>query len=128
MNKKLSFENTKRLLDRGMMVNDKIHELVYDGVCESIKQATREVNKAVYEMAEKSGVSVWEICFHFIPEYGPHIEFKKDGDEVNGYTMQTDVKLVPVELELEKGPDYWEAKYLQLKEKMQKLLDENEDE
>ncbi len=126
MNKSLSFENTRRLLERKSKVHDKLMQLVYDGVCDSIKDATNQVNKAVYEMAEKQGVSIWDICFSFVPEYSTEMP-KYDYERMEQFTVKGVVKLVPLELEFEKGPGYWKNKYLRLKEKMQNIIDEREE-
>ena len=128
MNKSLSFENTRRLLERKSQVHDKIEQLMFDGICQSIKEATSQVNKAVYEMAEKEGCSIWDICFNFIPEYS-YVEptFKIEGTKERIIRAEGVVKLVPMELEFEKGPGYWKDKYLWLKEKIQNLIDEKDD-
>lgn len=126
MRKSLSFENTRRLLERKIKVHDRIEQLVYDGICDSIKDATSQVNKAVYEMAEKQGVSIWDICFSFVPEYSTEMP-EYDYERMEQFTVKGVVKLVPLELEFEKGPGYWKNKYLRLKEKMQNITDEKED-
>lgn len=129
--KTLSYENSLRLLERKSQLHTKIEQLVYDGICESIKGATHQVNKAVYEMAEEQGVSIWDICFNYFPEYSHVVpkfkDFKIKEDEQSVTTVEGVIKLVPLILELEKGPGYWKDKYLRLKEKMQNLLDEKED-
>jgi len=128
MSKKLSFENTRRLLERKSQIHDKLEQLMFDGVCESIKEATSQVNKAVYEMAEKQGCSVWDICFTYFPEYS-FVEpaFQIEGTKERIVRAEGIVKLVPFELEFEKGPGYWKDKYLRLKEKMQAVIDEKEE-
>ncbi len=130
MSKKIvSYENSIRLLERKEQVRVKLEELVYDGVCESIKAATSQVNKAVYEMAEKQGCSIWDICFTFFPEYSfVEPKFKIEGKKQSVIRAEGIVKLVPLELQLDKGPGYWKDKYLRLKEKIQALIDEKEDE
>lgn len=124
--KKLSFENTRRLIERKGKVHDIIERSIYDGIYESIKDATSQVNKAVYEMAEKQGCSIWDICFSFVPEYSTdYPKFYIEGTD-NVFAAKGQVKLVPLELEFEKGPGYWKNKYLRLKEKMQGLIDEED--
>lgn len=126
--KTTSYENSLRLLERKSQLHTKIEQLVYDGICESIKDATRQVNKAVYEMAEEQGVSIWDICFNYFPEYSHVVpkfkDFKIKGDEQSVTSVEGVIKLVPFVLELEKGPGYWKDKYLRLKEKMQNIIDE----
>ena len=110
------------------MVDSKIRQLLYDGVCESIKEATSQVNKAVFEMAEKEGCSIWDICFHFIPEYS-YVTPQFKELEKHTPVIQTEgyVRLVPLELEFEKGPGYWKNKYYRLKEKMREIIDDKND-
>ena len=126
MRKSLSFENTRRLLERKSKVRDKLMNLVYDGICDSIKDATSQVNKQVYEMAEKQGVSIWDICFSFVPEYSTEMP-EYDYERMGQFTVKGIVKLVPLELEFEKGPGYWKNKYLRLKEKIQNIINEREE-
>lgn len=132
MNKKtLSFENSRRLMDRMSLVDNNLHDIInrhiYEGIDEAYKDVTKQANKAVYEMAEKQGVSIWSICLRFVPEYDEKCVYKEDGIGSPGYTFEVSVKLVPVELEFEKGPGYWKDKYLRLKEKMQNIIDEKDD-
>lgn len=96
---------------------------------ETERRAIRDVNKAVYEQAEKSGMSIWDICFHFIPEFD-YSDFKIDNSDprIVRYISKGNVRLIPVEFELSKGPDYWEEKYRQLKSRMRELLDKDKEE
>lgn len=78
-------------------------------------------------MAEKQGRSIWDICFSFVPEYSTdNVNFYVDGkDKV--FTSANTIKLVPLKLEFEYGPDYWKSKYFQLKKKIQSVMDEEGD-
>ena len=127
MNKELSFENSKRLLERKSLVEDRLMQMMYDDTCRSIRDATSQVNKAVYEMAEKQGCSIWDICFSFVPEYSTdNVNFYVDGtDKV--FTAAGSIKLVPLKLEFEEVPGYWKGKYFQLKKEIQSVLDEEGD-
>ena len=129
MGKKLSFDDTLRLMDRKRQVHDRLEKLVFDNVFDSIKEANDKVNKAVYEMAERNGCSIWDICFSFVPEYSfVEPQLKIEGRDDFFIRAEGFVKLVPLELELTKGPDYWEAKYNQLKAEMQAVIDGKEEE
>ncbi len=44
------------LIDNNL--NDIINRHIYEGIDEAYKEATKKTNKAVYEMAEKQGVSI----------------------------------------------------------------------
>lgn len=128
----ISFENSKRMRSRRWAVDQTLHvmaetqhqlnpaENIYD---EIIKRERSHVNKAIFDMAEKNGVSVYDICLQYMPEYS---EPKIKHDE-NGVTFDQDMRLVPMPLELEKGPGYWKSKYYRLKEHLQELIDNKED-
>lgn len=125
MKRKLSFENAHRLIEQGIKINDIIRESVFREIYENESKAIQDVNKAVYEMAQKQGISIWDVCFHFIPEFRyPEVDMDYFDPRNVTYTAKTVIDLVPVEFELEKGPDYWEEKYSKLKLKMQAVLDD----
>lgn len=116
-------------MERLSLVDKNLHEIIrtnlYESIDEAYKDVTKQANKAVYEMAEKQGVSIWSICLRFVPEIDEKCVYKEDGPGSPGYTFEVGVKLVPIELEFEKGPGYWKDKYLRLKEKMRNLIDED---
>ena len=128
MSKKLSFENTRRLIERGIKEQSFLNDLVFRGIRESEEQARKEINKLIYDLAEKNGVSIYEICFHFTPEVKPKpFAINKLGEEfMLEVTTEYEIRLEPIEFELEKGPGYWKDKYLRIKEKMQAVIDEKE--
>ena len=127
----ISFENSKRMMDRAVKVDDKVrdrawiernvnHGKMFDDI---VKEQYGQLNKMVFDEAQRMGVSVYSVCMHFMPEYGePRI--KHDGDSI---VMEQDMRLVPMPLELEHGPGYWKGKYFRLKQKMQELIDNKED-
>lgn len=59
-----------------------------------------EMNRLVYETAEKLGMSVWQVVAHYYPKV-EHCdpEMKKVGDCVN-VTMETIVRLKPYSLQI----------------------------
>jgi len=125
MKRKVSFENTKRLLDRSLKVNDIIQEAFMNDLDKTREDVIHEVNKAVYEMAEKNRMSIWDVCFRCIPEYTYSDPIFTENDPNTPFVeLKGCVKLVPLELELEKGPDYWEGRYRKLKNEIQNVLDD----
>lgn len=125
---KLSYENSKRLLGLGCHMHSAINDLITNGYDKSREKITSDVNKAIYEMAEKRKCSIYDICFHFMPvesEFRTDIDNK---DPLNSrYTISSEIKLVPIEFEFEQGPGYWKGKYFRLKQKLQELIDNKED-
>ena len=120
--KKLSFENSKRLLDRGLKIHDMMTEMIMRGVRESEDELRKEVNKHLYELAEKRGISLWDLCFHVVPKTNVRLD-----QESTNYSVVYDITLEPLEFEFEKGPGYWKGKYFALKEKMRSLIDSKDD-
>lgn len=122
---KLSYENSKRLLGLSCHMHSSINDLIVD---KSREKVTSDVNKAIYEMAEKQKCSIYDICFHFMPVES---EFRTDIDNKDPlnqrYTISSEIKLVPIEFEFEQGPGYWKGKYFRLKQKLQELIDNKED-
>lgn len=125
---KLSYENSKRLLGLSCHMHSSINDLIVNGYDKSREKITSDVNKAIYEMAEKRKCSIYDICFHFMPVES---EFRTDIDNKNPlnqrYTISSEIKLVPIEFEFEQGPGYWKEKYFRLKQKLQELIDNKED-
>ena len=124
MKPKLSFENSLRIIEQNSKINDIIRDSIFHGMYEAELEAIHDVNKAVYEFAEAQGVSIWDICFHFVPQVN-YSGFDIDNSDPHNvkYVSKGSIKLAPVEFELEKGPDYWEVAYLQLISKIRMILD-----
>ena len=126
---KLSFENSKRLLDRGLEIHDILNDIVRNGIRESDKILRSEVNKMLYDLAEKRGVSLWDLCFHVVPRVKMDTpEFADVTKLPPSCTVKYGIVLEPLEFEFEKGPGYWKGKYYALKDKMRSVLDSKDDE
>ena len=123
-NCKLSFENTKRLIDRNIEISDRLRKIVSEGIRESEEALRKEVNKQLYDLAEKQGISLWSLCFNVVPK--TKIKTPEIGE--GSYSISYEVTLEPLEFEFEKGPGYWKGKYYALKDKMRKLIDSKDDE
>lgn len=122
-----SFENSKRVMMQNYKIGRQI-DMMADLMHKQREQIIHEVNKAVFELAEKQNISVYDICFHFIPvEKLVNTKFDDKDPFQTSCTIDMEVELTPVEFELEKGPGYWKSKYFRLKEKLQELIDNKED-
>lgn len=117
----LSYENSRRILDRQGEINLLV-DAFSDYVEETRKQENRDLNRQLYELAEKEGVTLWDICFSYMPER----RLKPNSDM--SHPIEYEVGLVLMPLELEKGPGYWKGKYYNLKRKIQAILDRKDDE
>ena len=109
-------------------MHSSIEKLICEGYDKSREKVTSDVNKAIYEMAEKQKCSIYDICFHFAPvESEVRTEYDNKDPLNQRYTMISKIQLVPIEFEFEQGPGYWKGKYFRLKEKLQELIDNKED-
>lgn len=124
----MSAANGKRMAERGAQIARDLEYYVERGFAVSKKEMTSKCNKALYDLAEKRGISLWDLCFSVVPRWNP-IESNVDASDPLNITFNADYRLdlVPLEIDFEHGPDYWKAKYRLLKSKIEKLITEKED-
>lgn len=125
---KLDNLNSKKILARVVETSRKIDDIVHHQICKTRDEATKQVNKLVYDMAEQSGKSIYDICLSTIPDY-EFVNKLEPGDEGRPmrYIGEMRVVLRPLEFDFDKNGSYWKRKYFRLKEKMQELIDNKED-
>ena len=129
----ISFENMKRMEARRVKVDETLLQAAEmqkmtnhtDRLfSEIMRQQRSPLNKQVYELAERQGVSIYDICLQYMPQMSePQFSHTDDGT----VTYEQDIRLVPMPFEPDKGPDYWKEKYRRLKERMQELINDKED-
>ena len=124
----MSEANGEKMLARQNQIASDLAYYVDRGFAESKKAMTSKCNKALYDLAEKRGISLWELCFSVVPRWNP-IESNVDTSDPLNMTFNADYRLdlVPLEIDFEHGPGYWEMKYRQLKSMIEKLISEKED-
>ena len=121
---KLSYKNSQRLLTRQHQIADDLKYYIEKGFRESEEELRSEVNKKLFEMAESSKISLYDLCFKVVPRMKaiqPTIENLEDLN-ASQFKCEYALELEPLELQLDKGPDYWEVKYRKLKADIEKLL------
>lgn len=125
MNRQLTpdYLDSLELLRHSMKVESQMQDILFRGLYESREMETEAINKLVFDAAKESGVSVYDICLHTYPD----VEYSYPGVSQGEVSVNAVVTLRPIVLNLGQGPGYWKKKYFQLKEKMQKLIDEKED-
>lgn len=129
----ISFENMKRMEARRVKVEEtllqaaEIQQLADPAdqlISEVMRQQRRHLNKQVYNLAERQGVSIYDICLQYMPKMSePQFSHADDGT----VTYEQDIRLVPMPFEPDKGTDYWKDKYRRLKERMQELINDKEE-
>lgn len=122
---RLSYENSQRLQTRQNQINSDLMYYVEEGFRESKEQLRSEVNKKLFEMAESSKISLYDLCFQVVPRMRaiqPRIENYEDL-RMSQFKAEYELVLEPLVLDFEKGPDYWQVKYNKLKAKIRELID-----
>ena len=129
----ISFENMKRMearrakVDRTLLQSAEIQQMAGHTdqlISEIMRQQRSHLNKQVYELAERQGVSIYDICLQYMPQMSEP-QFSHANDST--VTYEQDMRLVPIPFEPEKEPDYWKEKYRRLKERMQELINDKEE-
>ena len=124
----MSAANGEKMLVRQEQIASDLAYYVERGFAESEKEMTSKCNKALYDLAEKRGISLWNLCFSVVPRWN-QVESDVDLSDPLNITFNADYRLdlVPLKIDFEHGPDYWEMKYRQLKRKIEKLISEKEE-
>lgn len=124
----MSAANGEKMLTRQDQIASDLAYYVERGFAESKKEMTSKCNKALYDLAEKRGISLWDLCFSVVPRWN-QVESDVDMSDPLNITFNADyqLQLVPLEIDFEHGPGYWEMKYRQLKSKIEELISEKED-
>lgn len=124
----MSAANGERMLARQKQIESDLAYYVERGFAESKKEMTSKCNKALYDLAEERGISLWDLCFSVVPRWN-QVESDVDMSDPLNITFNAGYRLdlVPLEIDFAHGPDYWELKYRQLKSKIEKLISEKED-
>lgn len=129
----ISFENMKRMEARRAKVDETLLQAAEmqqmadhtnQLISEVMRQQRSHLNKQVYDLAERKGVSIYDICLQYMPQMSePQIRHPNYGT----FSYEQEIRLVPMPFEPDKGPDYWKEKYLRLKERMQELINDKEE-
>lgn len=101
-------EIAEEMIARHRDINQAMKDMVDHKIADTMKKLHSELNKQVYEMAEQQGVSIWDICFRYVPQ----IEYDYGGPQKNasGYRFicTARAKLVPLRMSFDK--DYEDDK------------------
>lgn len=117
MNKKYiaAYDLSKFLSDRLLKVDIRLQEILFNSQEKTRQNINSQANKLAYELAEKNGLSLWDVCLRTIPTHT--FEMKELGK------IDIVITLDPIEFDFEHSPEYWEQKYNGLKKKLQELLE-----
>ncbi len=63
----MSAANGEKMLVRKDQIASDLAYYVKRGFSESEKEMTSKCNKALYDLAEERGISLWNLCFSVVP-------------------------------------------------------------
>ena len=124
----MSAANGERMLARQNQIASDLAYYVDRGFAKSREEMTTMCNMTLYNLAQSRGISLWDLCFSVVPRWKP-TESSVNASDPHGMTLNAEyqLELVPLEIDFEHGPDYWEMKYRRLKLKMKELIDEEKE-
>ena len=77
----ISEEFKKVLNARAVGIDRTVCEMAYEyQMAETTKAMYSKLNKMVYEMAEKNGCSIWDVCFNYVPKI-EYEHVRQDGEK-----------------------------------------------
>ena len=125
----MSPENGQKMLQMEERVNGELKTYLLHHINTQEADLIARANMALYNLAQSRGISLWKLCFEVMPRWEA-AESSLETKSQDGYlTMNIDyeLRLVPIEIDWEHGPSYWEKKYRDLKKRMTELLKDKED-
>lgn len=121
-------ENGAKMLELEERVNGEMQAYLRHHADKQEADLTARANMTLYNMAQSRGISLWKLCFEVMPRWEAS-EPKLDTAQQDGsvtMNIDYDLRLVPIVIDWQHGPGYWEKKYRELKERVAGLLNDNE--
>ena len=125
----MSPENGRKMLELEERVNGELNTYLRHHMDKQKADLICRANLILYNMAQCRGVSLWKLCFEVMPQWEAS-ESKIDTMQQDGnvtMNIDYDLHLVPIVIDWEHGPSYWEKKYRDMKERVAGLLEDKED-
>lgn len=129
----ISFENMKRMEARRAKVDEtllrsaemqQMADHTDQLISEIMRQQRSNLNKQVYELAERKNVSIYDICLQYMPQMS---EPQINNTDYGTFCYEQEIRLVPMPFEPDKDSDYWKERYFRLKDRLQELINDKED-
>lgn len=122
-------ENGQKMLQLEERINGELQTYLRHHADKQEAELICRTNMTLYNMAQCRGVSLWKLCFEVMPQWEasePKVgTMQQDGNIT--MNIDYDLHLVPIVIDWEHGPSYWEKKYRDLKERVAGLLEDKED-
>lgn len=90
------YEQTGKILARRVLIDQRLEEMMERHMVDTWEELKKRLNQHLYELAEKQGMSLYDICFNYIPGY--EYDFAPDGD-IAKYEIK--ITLIPAKLSME---------------------------
>lgn len=114
----MSYPDSQKVLKEYSKRVETLNKLAIELFENDIEQTRKDVNKLLFETAERLNISLYDLCFHTVPV----IDEVEWSDELKA--CKKTISLAPIEFDLTHDGGYWKQKYYDLKKKVQKLVDE----
>lgn len=125
----MSPENGNKMLELAERVDGELQNYLRHHADKQEAELICRTNMTLYNLAQSRGISLWKLCFEVMPKWEA-IEPKLDTNLQDGkatLNIDYDLHLVPIVIDWEHGPSYWEKKYRDLKERVAGIINEKED-
>ena len=124
----MSVENGSKMLHLEERINGELQTYLRHHVDKQEADLICRANMTLYNLAQSRGISLWKLCFEVMPQWEstePDLNACQQDDSVT-LNIDYDLRLVPIMIDWEHGPSYWEKKYRDLKKRVAGLLEEKE--
>lgn len=122
-------ENGIKMLQLEERINGELQTYLLHHVDKQEAELICRANMTLYNLAQSRGISLWKLCFEVMPQW-ESTESKLDTTTQDGtmtLNIDYDLHLVPIVIDWEHGPSYWEKKYRDLKEQVAGVLEDKEE-
>lgn len=120
--------NGSKMLELGNRVDGELDAYLRRHAEMQEAELISRVNMTLYNLAQSHGISLWKLCFEIMPQWevsDQKLEASAQGGDVT-LKIDYDMHLVPIVIDWEHGPSYWEKKYRELKERVAGFLNEED--
>ena len=130
----MSPENGNKMLGLEERVNGVLETYLRNHVDKQEADLIARANMTLYNLAQSRGISLWKLCFEVMPQWESQEvklnTMQQDASETINFNFDIDyeLRLVPIVIDWEHGPGYWEKKYRDLRARVAGLLKDTEQE
>lgn len=126
-------ENGIKMLELQSRIESELHRYLRHHAEKQETELISRANTVLFDLAQSRGVSLWKLCFEMVPQWEgsePRLDsYRVHTTDDRDFMLEIDYELylVPIMIDWEHGPSFWEKKYRELKEKVAGMLNEDEE-